>query len=66
MILQTHTEVPELVLQCIMFPSVLHKVGTVFLHAARLWPVRHTFVLCGQRGQGEDGQKAGKRERAEQ
>lgn len=64
-ILRTHTEVPEFVLQCIVLPSVLHKVGTVLLRAAQLRPVRHTFVLCGQRGQGEDGQKAGGREKAE-
>lgn len=56
----------EFVLQCIMLPSVLHKVGTVFLHAAHLWPVRHTFALCRQRGWDEDEQEVGKREEAEQ
>lgn len=54
---RTHAEVPEFVLQCIMLPGVLHKVGTIFLCAAHLWPVRHTFVLCGQTGQGEDGRR---------
>ena len=60
-ILRAHAEVPELVLQCIVLSSVLDKVGTILLCAAQLWPVRHTFVLCGQKGQGEDGQKAGER-----
>lgn len=65
-ILRAHAEVPEFVLQCFVLPSVLYEVGTVLLHAAQLWPVRHTFALCGQRGQGEDGQKAGEREKADQ
>lgn len=60
-ILRAYAEVPELVLQCIVLSSVLDKVGTILLCAAQLWPVRHTFVLCGQKGQGEDGQKAGER-----
>lgn len=65
-ILRAHAEVPEFVLQGVVLPCVLHKVGAILLRAAQLWPVRHTFVLCGQRGQGEDGQKAGEREKAEQ
>lgn len=61
-----HAEVPQFVLQRVVLPSILHQVGAILLGAAHLGPVRHTLVLCGQRGWGEDQEAAGKGGKAEQ
>lgn len=53
---------PEFVFQCVVLPNILHKVGTIFFCAACLWPVGHTFILCGQEVKWR--QAEGKREKA--